>query len=322
MSTFDLRSFSDLGNQILYDFRKDDSEDIYHYTSVGSFLGIIQNEELWFTDRFYLNDSTEGIYIFDLIIENIHEIFKDSELSGHEKDFEKQCRAFKEYLPQDAFKVYQVSFSLNPDSLALWNYYTKGSSIQGYNLGFNSGELCRSIESRIKRENNQNFLLRGKVIYDKSEQIRIIRERIIDFYNAIKAKDRNNSVNIQVFGNFFNTVLDRMAVIGTFFKDSHFAVEDEYRICLYIDIENGEAPSLSISTSDGGQKIIQRSFRESNGLFVPYYKMKYGLECIKSITVSPTLDYKRVPQNINLLFEGKNANKDLQIIQSQIPVRY
>ncbi len=36
---------------------------VYHYTSANALLSIIQKRELRFTDRFYLNDKSEGTYV-------------------------------------------------------------------------------------------------------------------------------------------------------------------------------------------------------------------------------------------------------------------
>lgn len=39
---------------------------IYHYTSVNAFCSILESSKLRFTNKKYLNDTTEGSYIFDL----------------------------------------------------------------------------------------------------------------------------------------------------------------------------------------------------------------------------------------------------------------
>ena len=38
---------------------------VYHYTSANALLSIIQKRELRFTDRFYLNDKSEGTYVLE-----------------------------------------------------------------------------------------------------------------------------------------------------------------------------------------------------------------------------------------------------------------
>ena len=46
---------------------------IYHYTSSNVFLIILKNNTLRFTDRFFLNDKSEGSYVLDLCLELIKE---------------------------------------------------------------------------------------------------------------------------------------------------------------------------------------------------------------------------------------------------------
>jgi len=67
---------------------KSEEKIIYHYCSVDTFLSIIKNQELWASDIFKMNDSSEEKYLENLLIfylKRIHEELK--------KD-----RNFKEYL--------------------------------------------------------------------------------------------------------------------------------------------------------------------------------------------------------------------------------
>ena len=61
---------------------------IYHYCSIDIFLTIIENQELWVSDIFKMNDSSEEKYLEDLLrfyLKRIHgELLKD--------------KKFKEYL--------------------------------------------------------------------------------------------------------------------------------------------------------------------------------------------------------------------------------
>ena len=40
---------------------------IYHYCSVEIFISIIENQELWASDIFKMNDSSEEKYLEDLL---------------------------------------------------------------------------------------------------------------------------------------------------------------------------------------------------------------------------------------------------------------
>ena len=67
---------------------KSEEKIIYHYCSVDTFLSIIKNQELWVSDIFKMNDSSEEKCLEDLLrfyLKRIHgELLKD--------------KKFKEYL--------------------------------------------------------------------------------------------------------------------------------------------------------------------------------------------------------------------------------
>lgn len=124
---------------------------IYHYTGPDAFTSILSNTELRFTNRDYLNDFSEGKYVLNLCIDNSNYICAD--YLQYENDFKEYCR--EKLNSKDAFQVFQCSFSLDSDSLCLWNYYTRADRIQGYNLGFDPKLLLEGI----KRSNHAGLIL-------------------------------------------------------------------------------------------------------------------------------------------------------------------
>lgn len=134
---------------------------IYHYTSPDGMKGILENKTIRFSDRYFLNDSSEGTYIMDLCIKNIEILVPNHDKFKYE--LLKRCGERKEKPQRDDFYVHQCSFSKYEDSLALWNYYTKGNNIQGYNLCFVSHELKSSLKLESILESG-NYLLYGAVM--------------------------------------------------------------------------------------------------------------------------------------------------------------
>ncbi|MCM1330262.1 MAG: DUF2971 domain-containing protein [Ruminococcus sp.] len=306
-----------VSNGILKSLSDDDDCPIYHYTSVDGLKGIVENETLRFTNRFYLNDYTEGIYTFDLLISEFDNIFSDLALLLEKKDkIIKECQEYRNKLDLRSFKTFQASFSLDSDSLCLWNYYTKGNnSIRGYNINFNSKELCNSfkLNEEVEKILNRPFVFRKKVIYNKDEQISEIKEFINKLYEAI-LQDSNGESNIaaQIFFNRLNMIFDRISVLGIFFKDNHFKIENEYRIAIDLYTENGKFPAV-----DG----LSIKFISKNDMFVPYVDIKFDLSTIKSITVSPTMNYENELKNLNMFLDTAGI-KDISIEKSAIPVRF
>ena len=118
---------------------------IYHYCSVDAFLSIIKNQELWASDIFKMNDSSEEKYLEDLLRFYLKRIHK--ELLGDKR--------FKEYLKEneeeEEEEVRKKSFEEYYNKI--FSYKIK-KSIQNYNninkfLAIN--ELLKEKFKKIKR---------------------------------------------------------------------------------------------------------------------------------------------------------------------------
>lgn len=163
---------------------------IYHYTSPEGLKGIFDSKALYATDMYFLNDSNEGIYILDLIKENINKLCKEN--ARLINLVQKELRRIELEKWDELIHSYTISFSCNGDSLEMWNYYTKGNSVQGYNIGFDVQKLMESIHieildekgNPIQRNSEKHLVLfHGKVIYDKEKQMEIITTIFEAFYD-------------------------------------------------------------------------------------------------------------------------------------------
>lgn len=298
----------------LEEYIDNSSEKIYHYTLPSAFQNIIEKGQLRFTDKLYLNDKSEGIYSLQVCLDNIDNVAgqweqKHKELLIAKINIIKDH--FSEYFSDKMFYLYQCSFSLNGDSLCLWNYYSKNIGIQGYNLQFDSAILNDSLELKSKLENGEvpSFIY-GKVIYNKQKQIKIICDIAKVFYDFWK-EEKKNDANINSIIDYF---IDKIIFIGTFFKDEHFSVEEEYRfaIKIYMD-ENGQYLTLK----------NELSFFEKSGLFIPYIDVDFKHSALLSVGVSPTIDSESAKDCVmRIAVNYPNLKKKDSIRFSEIPIRY
>ena len=53
--------------------------DLYHYTTIKGFMGIVDSEQMWATDLQYINDTKELVYAGDLVNEVIFKNMKTHE---------------------------------------------------------------------------------------------------------------------------------------------------------------------------------------------------------------------------------------------------
>lgn len=277
---------------------------IYHYTSSGAAQSIISKGQMRFTDRYYLNDASEGRYVLDLCSENIEDLLPDSSFRRY---VEKGIAIRKEQIQKDKFYVYQCSFSTNPDNLCLWNYYSKSQGIKGYNFKFSTSDLAENIKPTAKEEGKELPVYFGKVVYDKTEQIDIIKRILKKFVEFIKG-DLHHEEFVAAYA--VNKIIEQ----GVFFKKDVFSVEEEYRIAI--------SPYVN---TDGQFATIKekRYFMERNGIFIPYVDINFPPDSLQSITISPTLDYQMAKQSLEMLLADKYQNMSSEaIIQSAIPIRY
>lgn len=147
---------------------------VYHYTSPGGILSILQNDKLWFTDCQYLNDKSEYIYIkkplimaFKLIGEEVDELFLDKLLFAdpyQSQNIELTGKKNRFIIKNKRFFLFCAS--LNEDSQNMWNYYVKNGQYLGYNLGINVDEFVEHLSSL-----SGITISHGKVLYDEDKQV-------------------------------------------------------------------------------------------------------------------------------------------------------
>lgn len=300
---------------------------IYHYTGPEACCSILSNKTLRFTNQKYLNDTSEGIYILDLCESESNKICQ--KYPKFKEYFLKECKRKRNEYDITDLDTYQCSFSLDNDSLCLWNYYTKGESIQGYNLAFDPDEIFRALGSFPKNEDEflsqyrsvkvSNPLL-GNVIYEKDKQIKILQAMYNKFIE--ETPDKN------LEGKFY-WLASQIMTIGKFFKNECFRVENEFRISIE-GVIHPEYGLFSYPTSDALEQAeedskqyngIKAHFFVRGGVPVPYIDVSFPVAAIKAITISPTLGQSRAKNGLEALIRA-NFNNKIEIHHSRIPVRF
>lgn len=213
---------------------------LYHYTSNQALYNITKNITFWVSKSDYLNDTSELVYIAE-VIEKVCNQFMNQDSS--EDEFFKRnliSRATEGLsMLQD---IYVLSLTENPDSLTLWSSY---SDFVGSNIGLNAMGLYRCLE-----ETGYSCNLR-KVIYDREMQEKIIFETIKPVYDYLK-----NTGGIQggsPFSEAMQGVYSSILEHSIFFKRPSFYPEEEYRLAFIFD--------KHCPLSEGNLKRPQEQFR-------------------------------------------------------------
>lgn len=280
-------------------------KNIYHYTSPEGFLGIIGENEFWFTEHLYLNDKTEGVHVLYVCMDLIKHLLGNQFYN----DLYEKCKRKLEDPSINNFHTFQLSFSFDGDSLPLWNYYTKDSNIQGYNIKFNVEKLINSTNDNVEPGDfvpDKPKIYGGKVVYDKEEQKKIVNEVILKFKDLYDEMDDYREMVIEL-------TINKLLSIGVFLKNSCFECENEYR--LVIDLWMNE---------NGNYATVKNEIKYyiKNGLIIPYMKVKFDKDSVEGIAISPTLGSDLIKRNLREFTRSyKNINNE-NIVESAIPLRY
>jgi hypothetical protein len=172
-----------------------DQQVVYHYTNAAGCLGIVKHQQLWASNAAFLNDSTEVVYIRDVLAEVAEELRAKYEVmadmlaynadamagTGRWSARERRTASIIGILESGPglataiLDVYVSCFCSNGDLLSQWRGYP--SSGGGYALGLRSESLRRG-----------GGLLR-RVIYDKDTQRQLLRDLLVPIVDRVASAD-------------------------------------------------------------------------------------------------------------------------------------
>ena len=332
--------YTRLQNSKLSFHRNTKARPIFHYTSIGGLEGILEHKTLRFTNIKYMNDKDEIFAGIDSLVKACN---------GSDKTRER----LRSICMDTGVQTFVCCFSVEADSLPMWNYYTKEINNQGYNIEFADKKLVESI-----LRNNPALdgcgLSFGIVDYCKdndSEYSKIITGEILTsmhlsisklfaavangiLYNhptdlnepalAELEKKIANSEKKQKLNNlpvyFYNGEKCRFEKRQSgeywyYIKRDYFRQEGEFRIV--ITVPDGQLAELK-------DKGIYK-FRVGNGILVPFIELSFSTDAVKSITISPTVQSDLVEFSIQdflnyCAFHVEDCSKFIK--HSSVPVRF
>jgi hypothetical protein len=154
-------------------------EEVWHYTTLAGFEGILTSGKLWATDVRFTNDKTEFIHARDVVDEYLNSVrtargrfaFPDEELS------KMLHKAFDEgALSPTENDVYVASFSAAEDLKAQWVEYA--DNCRGVSIAFD----LRNIRPPKEAELAVTF---APCVYTRAEKTRLIEASLSHFTNLV-----------------------------------------------------------------------------------------------------------------------------------------
>lgn len=331
---------------------------LYHYTSPKVIMNIIREEGvcLRFSRYDCLNDTSEGkeaVSIQREVCEELKAAYEGNqsklelldEIDAMRPDFKsiyvgesvpvppeelpKNVKAAASVTVQTVSAVpYICSFSRESDALTMWNYYTKGTHYEGYNVGLEVEGLCLEVFDPDAENKRGNFISEdanmpegcidpaedcgcgnhGKpelkcewwsVIYDRQQQKDKIKSEIERILRTGKLRREE-----------YIAQLNNWAIR---FKNGIFRHEKEERLICYV-------PEEELHGGATLDDYIQ--FRVVNGCLVPYLDVLIADKgALKEITIGPLIEEKLASNTMELFLRLKGY-ENVEIHTSNAPIRY
>ncbi|OGW44124.1 MAG: hypothetical protein A2Y66_07445 [Nitrospirae bacterium RBG_13_41_22] len=286
---------------------------LYHYTSQKGLLEIVKNKTIWATNIHYLNDSLEYKYAAKLIQEVIDDYSSSlpSNSEGVPRELKISSNEIQKMLLESMgkiissptrFHVYVCSFSEEGDQLSQWRGYCPNGN--GFSLGFETSHLSGQM---VK----YSFGL-VKCVYDRNEQVKIVREIIDEAMSDLKSRlGDNDDIKIDVVSETLTTVMIQAAaylvLLITRLKHETFHEEKEWRFVALFD-DNQPRPFC---------------FREGKSMIIPHtvIPLADNDESIKivRIIIGPTPHPQLAQKAVQLLMESNKIKCEVEL--SKIPYR-
>ena len=288
--------------------------DIYHYTSPKSFQSIMFSNEhevtLWASRFDCLNDTSEGTVAEEMLLETSKDLLSRKEISIDLYELFTSVKPAKTILLHHDVNGdlkttrvecdrYICSFSKNNDSLAMWNYYSKGNKYEGFNIGFYSKAIKDSLEWSLASIEAVAHIY--PVVYDRNEQKRLIEGLLL------KLREFYSEENIPRIRAIISTRLLDWALV---FKKDYFQHEEEVRII--VDLAKRE-------------QQIPVQHRITAGYIIPYIQLKLDQDDVSLITFGPLQGDKTQIQQQEKIMNDLLTAKGFSLAfvdHSKIPIRY
>jgi Protein of unknown function (DUF2971) len=223
---------------------------LYHYTSVGSTLGIVESQVLRATEVRYFSDAAEMRHALDLLKAAI--TLRVANASANSKLLNQLNRWLSHRLTF-GHMIFVVSFSANGNLLSQWRSYCPAG--KGVSLGFRGDKLRASASA-------QSFQL-VRCTYDLPTQQKSV-EAILDAVESLGlARGENSDARkrhpTESFYGVFEEVEADLLRFAALLKHPSFHEEEEWRI---------------VSQAVTNYVTADIEYREGASTLVPFIKFK------------------------------------------------
>lgn len=257
---------------------------LFHYTSLTGFLGIVANECLWATEIRYMNDAEEMGHFGSVLKQQAAKYAPPSDT--HATVREQMVDFLGKRMTGTSQVVFVLSLSEEENLLSQWRSYTKVG--QGLSIGFNSEQLK-------ERGEEQKFLL-GKCVYDQAETRKVATAVVqLLIQSAVDYGPKDTFDPKQSYWEAFNDNEVLTLAIGALFKNPAFQEEKEWRLA---------------SVAEYGHLKQNVKYRAGAFAILPYVELALrkgdARGPIEKVIVGPTIEPERSQSSVlNVLQKSK-----------------
>ena len=297
---------------------------VYRYTSPTVFEKTLSKKTLWFTRGDCFNDYEDGEVVGELYLDCLKELLVEKIID--EEFFDAAAKTEIKHLvwlvgediaTQIECKPFICCFSAEKDSLQMWQYYSKGSSYEGYNVGVRLKNLLNI---------DPNFVEIGAVIYDEETQKRGIKRSI-----STSFKDyHENLLNVQLSPKYIlehelSVLRSRLAKLSCFYKRACFSGEKEIRLVIKVPVEE-QYRDAKWSGSEKQEGTVPINYRIQQAIMIPYIEVEINPSNIESVGIGPITSFnnRALKKNVEVVneFVDNRLGRSVPVLSSEIPVRF
>ena len=280
---------------------------LHQYSTLSSFKGVIEHNNIWATHWAYLNDAKElkkGIEIAKFVLSDMKNMQRFKSRRNLFSVLEKFISNLTDKEVIGPIDAYVLCFSEEKDKLNLW---------RGYGNGYNSIVTSYGMSKLETGKQTAGFPFMGKIVYNEDTQKVMMLMYLLEFYEAMEKMykqypQQQNEVKDLMSGYFAVGIL----IISLFMKEKYWNEEKEWRV-IYL------FPSQDfLDFKETAKGLIPF-------LHIPIFK-EHALKCINGVRLPKSPDFALREKAIRMLWEKTcNENKikrNLKIEQSSISIVY
>jgi hypothetical protein len=236
-------------------FTSEPRQTLYHYTGIGSLMGMDKSNSLWASNIYYLNDSKEIVHACEALENVLRPRFVFDDKQDPENVFLEQFQAWVNDCKNTNFNIFIFSLSEEPSLLSQWRSYTPHG--KGVSIGISPETL-----TNIKNHANLRF---AKCLYENHEQEEalgsLIEKMLITFRRELPNIDTSKAHPSQCYHAFLEGFRGDVLQVLSIIKHRAFKEEKEWRL---------------ISQYYPKYTIPEIKFREGASMIIPYIELSLG----------------------------------------------